>query len=237
MKKLIKITEEHYIVVDDSEIREGDWIFNYSGIKYDEQVISQCTKNAVINWQQNIHINNGTKSIRDCIKKITHSTQPLEQGYGCEVKDGKMIRNVDKEPCYDLIKPLSLLEVEEAIHGYSDLEKYAWEKAKHKFLQEEGREANLNDSKDLLVVSAIQVGIIEGFLTHKELTKDKLFTAKDMRNAMNCIVNSTYINKGDSVFDLFIEVNRKKFIDEYIQSLLPKTEWDVTFKNSKLELL
>jgi hypothetical protein len=104
MNKLIKIVEEHYIVVDDSEIQEGDWIFNYSGVKYNEQVISQANKNTVINWKDNLHINDGTKSIRDCVKKITYSTEPLE-GHDYLWRP--------------IVKPISLTEIEEAINGYS----------------------------------------------------------------------------------------------------------------------
>ena len=26
--KLVKITDSHYVIVDDSEIEEGDWIYN-----------------------------------------------------------------------------------------------------------------------------------------------------------------------------------------------------------------
>jgi hypothetical protein len=108
--KLIKLSAIHYIIVDDSEIKEGDWMFNYSGVKYNEQVVSQCTKNAAINWQQNMHINNETKSIRDCIKKITHSTQPLESYIRA---DGKEIK------VFVTIREIYLSEVEEVINCHS----------------------------------------------------------------------------------------------------------------------
>lgn len=52
--KLIKLSDTHYIVVDDSEIKEGDWFYNS---KYQE-----------------IGINYNP----DGCKKITHSTQPLD---------------------------------------------------------------------------------------------------------------------------------------------------------------
>lgn len=56
--KLIKLSEEHYVLTDDSEIKEGDWVV--SGTK----TIVQCM------YPENVH--------HEDIKKITHSTQPLE---------------------------------------------------------------------------------------------------------------------------------------------------------------
>lgn len=57
--KLIKINTDHYIIVDDSEIKEGDWVIDSLGIR---QVKSFA----------------GVMVVKDIthIKKITHSTQP-----------------------------------------------------------------------------------------------------------------------------------------------------------------
>jgi len=63
-------TADYTLAVSDEEIKEGDWIFNYSGLKYNEQVISKASKNAEVNWKDNLIINDGQKSIRECIKKI-----------------------------------------------------------------------------------------------------------------------------------------------------------------------
>lgn len=52
--KLIQIDSEHYIIVDDSEIKEGDW-----HLKNDKLI----TRSYIID--------------ENC-KKITHSTEPLE---------------------------------------------------------------------------------------------------------------------------------------------------------------
>ena len=98
MNKLIKLSETHYIVVDDSEIKEGSWVINGNS------KIFQYTKESI-------------SGINYC-KKITHSTEPIERydhpagGY---------------EGTFDKIKPLSLSEVEEAINGYS-VEKMAEDK-------------------------------------------------------------------------------------------------------------
>ena len=59
-----------------------------------------------------------------------------------------------------------------------------------------------------------------------EILGDKKFSEEDMKKAMNKIVTATYSNKGDDIFDLFIEIHRKKYMDEYIQSL-QQSEWDV----------
>ena len=95
--KLIELSETHYIVVDDSEIKEGSWVINGNS------KIFQYTKESI-------------SGINYC-KKITHSTEQIERydhpagGY---------------EGTFDKIKPLSLSEVEEAINEYS-VEKMAEE--------------------------------------------------------------------------------------------------------------
>ena len=63
-------TPDYILAVSDEEIKEGDTIFNYFGLKHNEQVISKASKNAVINWKNDLYINDGTKRIRDGIKKI-----------------------------------------------------------------------------------------------------------------------------------------------------------------------
>ena len=65
--KLIKINTDHYVVVDDSEIKEGDWyVHNQKGVGLRVQ---KCI---------------GTNLPMDS-KKITHSTQPLGIGWQQEV--------------------------------------------------------------------------------------------------------------------------------------------------------
>jgi hypothetical protein len=63
--KLIKISSDHYIIVDDSEIKEGDWVLDV----YDNSI--KLISNTVI-----------LPLDKDYWKKITHSTQPIEQYYG-----------------------------------------------------------------------------------------------------------------------------------------------------------
>lgn len=64
--KLIKLNEDHYIIVDDSEIKEGDLCYDpegnpgHRGIKY----VVKCLRTAPDSYWN-----------KHC-KKITHSTQP-----------------------------------------------------------------------------------------------------------------------------------------------------------------
>ena len=75
----------------------------------------------------------------------------------------------------------------------------------------------LND--DQLI--GFEMGLLFGFQKVLSILGDKKFSESDMKKAMNKIVNSTYINQ-----DLFIEIHRKKYMDEYIPSLY-QTDWDV----------
>lgn len=64
-------------------------------------------------------------------------------------------------------------------------------------------------------------GYVEGFNAHRELVKDKLFTVNDLRKAIASAWSSD-----------------NKTMGEIIQSLLPKTEWDIKFnEQGKIVLL
>lgn len=91
---LIKIKEDYYVVVDDSEIKEGDFVYDSK-----DKVIRFVKQYLKDNW----------------IKKITHSTQPLE-----EFIDNEGIRRIG----WTNIKVLELSEVKELI-GEVDVEKKA----------------------------------------------------------------------------------------------------------------
>ena len=100
MKKLIKLSETHYIIVDDSEIKEGDCRFHLL--------------EKTINLPQH-RLEHGEKWATNSWRKITYSTSPLEH------------TNED-HLFFDKIQQLSLQECEEAIQGYSIVklaEKYA----------------------------------------------------------------------------------------------------------------
>lgn len=99
MKKLIKLSETHYIIVDDSEIKVGDWF--WTPIK---RSIEQCVKKLLI-------IKGSQNDIEQF--KITHSTQPLE--HGTEPFDN----GVQYQKIFNKIRPLSLPEVEELIYEHN----------------------------------------------------------------------------------------------------------------------
>jgi hypothetical protein len=184
---LIKLSEQHYIVVDDSVIEEGDLVLN----PLDE--IQTYFKD--YNFVES--------------KKITHSTQPLEE-------DVTFVNNIPKIKLgFVKINPLSLSEVEEAIYGYNI-----------------GKLAELHTVKMLdNYKSSNKNSFIEGFKAHQELMKDKLFTVEDMKKAIQFGIDKFH-------YGLSHETNRKQnMINGFIQSLLPKTEWEVAFKNSKLKLV
>lgn len=96
MKKLIKLSKTHYIIVDESEIKKGDPALHDFGMGYEIEI--PCDPD---NLKSNTRF------------KITHSTQPLE--HGTEPFDN----GVQYQKIFNKIRPLSLPEVEELIYGYS----------------------------------------------------------------------------------------------------------------------
>jgi hypothetical protein len=157
--KLIKITDEHYIVVDDSEIKEGEWVFNYF-----ENSIKQFGKFFADDWF-----------------KITHSTQPLgsfEEFY--KKHPYKPTRSFTEEDWYSSMleeyqeSQLSLSEVKELI-GEVDVEKtveYDW------MLHTEGSivVTDKNDWKS---------GFHHGYDQALEDNKEKKYTEEDLRKALS----------------------------------------------------
>ena len=95
-RKLIKLNKQHYIVVDDSEIKENQWYCNdkvlfLSDSKFDEGNNPNQNKNN---------------------KLVTHSTQPLEI-IATKYKGSVAVEEIKG---FDKIKPLPMSEVEEAIY-------------------------------------------------------------------------------------------------------------------------
>lgn len=180
MKKLIKLSETHYIIVDESEIKEGNWYYNNKVLFLSDQVFDDGN-----NPNQN-----------KANKKITHSTQPLESKFSSIIYRGYY--------------HISISEVEEAIYGYS-VEKLAESANGYAVYGKPLGEKYL----------AFNEGYQSGFNAHKELVKDKLFD--------------------DEVFDTAIQVvgsDKVTTIREFIQSLLPKSEWEVEFdEQGKLKLI
>ena len=198
---LIKLSETHYIIVDDSEVREGDWCaYNKShNSKKPQWEIVQCGS---IEREEMHPISEGRLLL--WMKKITHSTQPLDKdihGFGYWTKD---------------IIPLYLSEVEELVLGYS-VEKMAEDN-----WNSDSYNGELFDNQK----DGYCAGYWEGFNAAMELVKDKLFTVEDMRKA----VLKGRIRGGN--------ISPKYAIEDIIQSLLPPTQWPVTFdEQGKLKLV
>lgn len=211
--KLIKLNEQHYIIVDDSEIKENQWYCNnkvlfLSDSKFDKGNNPNQNKNN---------------------KLVTHSTEPLEVTQW----EGKTNLHMDNYH-YDKIKPLSISEVEELINGDS-VEKMAEKYFKNYYAWV--RESTLPYTDEQ--VDNIKMDYINGFKAHQKLTKDKLFTKRDMIAAF---IEGT--NSGSNYQDLVendleeAEKFSENEMNDFIQSLLPPTEWDVYFnEQDKLELI
>jgi hypothetical protein len=203
--KLIKLKEDHYIIVDDSEIKEGDYFLCW-------ETINDIPSNIEIDQatQSNIHpfIN-----VAENYKKITHSTQPLEEDI--------TYRGITSKPAliFFNIKTLSLSEVEELIYGYSLENMY-----------KKPTKVDDNTKTGEAFLDGHFYGFEEGVETYQELVKDKLFTIEDMKR----IFEKGY-SAGRSELSSK-ESDKIKY--DYIHSLLPKTEWDVDFdEQDKLKLI
>lgn len=122
------------------------------------------------------------------------------------------------KPIFDQVKEIFLSEVEEAIYGYN-VEKMAMS-----YL-----DRNYNLSYERTTWQKLHEKTFEaGFNAHKELMKDKFFTIDDMKNA----IALAWIFGQDS------KNNLTDSMDNIIQSLLPKTEWEVEFdENGKLRIV
>lgn len=143
--KIIKLSETHYIGVDDLSPIPNDFVYSY-------------VTNTIARFTDPRHFSDGT------YKKITHSTQPLE----CDKMWTPL--NCERWLCNNIpccgkfvnqkIKPLSLSEVEEAIYGYS-VEQMAEEE--YPFAENTTHETIHKIAKE---------AYIKGFNTYKELVKN-----------------------------------------------------------------
>lgn len=154
--KVIKLTQEHYVIVDDSELQVGDWYLNTYVNEKELKPQKHTEKRHLINHKKDYRF-------KYC-KKITHSTQPLE--------------DVITENSFKSYKFIPLEEIEELIYGYN-LEKLAIREAKKLHSFEKHSDTDIynqcvNEDAELIII---------GFKAHQELVKDKMFTIEDMREA------------------------------------------------------
>ena len=206
--KLIKINQDHYVIVDDSEIKEGDWYYQHNPYG---SVIDKCddkspfvAKSARYIWE-----NKG--------KRITHSTKPESFG------DGWM----------QSIKPLLLSEVKELL-GEVDVDKKAEEFAKHHSIYDsaqddteygyrEGYNQCLEDNKEKKYTEEDLIKFADWVETSQEASEyDK---KNRMRFDLKMEGNPESKKRLPELFNI------------YIQTLKPKVEWEVAFENGKLKLI
>lgn len=216
MSKLIELSENHYIVVNDSEIKETG-VYAYHTILKKVDLI------------QSLGIDN---EYCKRYKKITHLTHCLK----CSSYDFNSVGDFNNisyvcNNCgneWKDIKPLSLSEVEEAINGYSvdDGLKYVLSLPNSEYLSY-GVQKMLEDAYN------------KGFNAHKELVKDKLFTVEEIKSIIEWLNKNysktedelarPYEDKGEDLPDTFFKDAYEEALNRAIKPFLPKTEWDVTF--------
>lgn len=141
--KLLKLSEEHYILADKCklDIKVGDWITD---------------KYFVYQWKDD-------SSLLGRLK-VTHSTEPIEFGWGQEGRD------IVSKKIYNKVNRLSLLEVKKLL-GIVDIDKKAVNFSK--------RYSNHDDSQE-----AVYDGYNEGYKQCLIDNKEKKYTEEDIRKAM-----------------------------------------------------
>lgn len=210
-----KLSEDHYIIMDDSEIKEGDWVYQQNFEKTNNQIISIKTE-----FQSNVaNDKNGSYTKR----KITHSTQPLE--LICCTPVSQIKRYIDCKGCdrvtlgYNEVKPLSLSEVKEVL-GVVDVEKKALEISPVEL-----------DEDEFDVNETHRVTWIDGYTQALEDNKEKKYTEDDLKKAICIAKDSMGVdNDGETCYSHLST-------EQIIQSLQPKTEWEVEFVDGKLQLV
>lgn len=189
---LKKLTNDHYIIVDDSEIKMDDWYLDDTNTA--RQAITECESY----WTH-----------RKNYKKITHSTRPESLGMGW----------------MQSVLPLLLSEVKELI-GEVDVEKKAYLAAQKKYKLEHIPLEQI-DEYGGEIKQFVQNFIIT-YNQALEDNKEKKYTKEDLKKTWN----AAYID----AMSIDEETYKPLFFEDFIQSLQPKTEWEVEFVDGKLKL-
>ncbi len=180
MQKLINITDDHYVVVDDSKIEVDDWYVD------DAKQIRKSVVSDEAHWQH--------RQYNREYMKITHSTRPFGGS----------------------ATAISLYEVKELI-GEVDLEILA------------ANLANPNVCKT--------TNWIEGYNQALEDNKEKKYTEEDLGLFLEYVRdNYTGMGAPHLVHNKGGQRKTKVIVQDYIQSLQPKTEWEVEMVDGKLKL-
>ena len=181
-----KLSEDHYIVMDDSEITTGDIVA--------EKLLTGKYELFTIHT-----LNDIDKSTQ---KKIIYSTQPESLGVGW----------------MQSVQPLLLSEIKELL-GAVDVHKKA-----------------CAFTKEIGGTHEQRLAYIDGYKEALEDNKEKKYTNEDMLTIRNKLV--TILPVGNvAAWDMIQAVSKyTKWFDEYVESLQPKTEWEVEFVDGKLKL-
>lgn len=182
-----KLSEEHYIIVDDLDITTGDIVA--------EKLLTGGYELFTIHTLNDID--------RQTQKKITHSTQPLED-VGLNTSMGWQLG-------FDKIEPLYLSKVKELL-GEVDVEEKAdlW-----------SIDINEVHPADSYIAKK---GYMKGYKESLEDNKERKYTEEDMRKAYYQGHKSGLGSDNGLTFE------------HTIQSLQPKTEWEVEMVEGKLKL-
>ena len=190
-----KLSDDHYIVVDDSEVKQGV-LFLMNG-----HIIRQCE---YVDGYMVIDTTQGKHHVSVC-KKITRSSQPM----------GTQIDGVN---CWTSeLMPLSLSEVKELL-GVVNVEKKVMELYNNFKLKPFEAMYPLEGATKRFVENVYNQAL--------EDNKERKYTEEDMRKAMRfgSMRNKLTISELESSFQ------------QLIQSLQPKTEWNVEIVEDKLKL-
>lgn len=152
---LIKINPEHYVIVDDSEIKEGDVV----------------AEKLITGEYELFEIHNTNDIDSSSQKVITHSTQPFN--CNCSNKGYRLDTNcAERNHCFDKIQYLSLQEVKELI-GDVDVEKKAE-------ISSEIQEGTYTPQHKITYKHGYQ----DGYNQALEDNKEKKYTEEDLRKAI-----------------------------------------------------
>ena len=163
--KLIKINTDHYIIVDDSEIKEGDWFFANQGLRKcirvdDKTSCPYITLNEKGEEIGHFHTWRGT---------VTHSTQPLED-VGLNTSMGNQLG-------FDKIEPMYLSEVKELL-GEMDVEKMGYNESFR-------RDVLYNQHSTIGEQNAFIDGTKYGYNQALKDNKEKKYTEEDLKRYHN----------------------------------------------------
>jgi hypothetical protein len=206
--ELIKINKDHYVIIDNLDIKEGDFFLNET----------TTIEVGISNYNY--------KSLSPKCKKITHSTKPLEDVIVLVRPDGSDV----SETIFDKVKEISLSEVKKLI-GDVNLEELELiyhqqlierrEVARNFRGQVAGNHPDMFTSREIL---SMMEGYSDGYTQALEdnKSKNKQYTEEDMRYMFECGRN--YQNNAEVTFKVSMD-----FIKHRI-------EWEVEFVDGKLKL-